>query len=149
MLGTISHDLHRNRRAALNPYFSKQSIRRLEPHIHRVLAKALGRLAHHAETGAPINMNMLYSAITSDIISNYCFGPTEDNLDKDDLNEAWFRAFTEAGNGFHLSCFCPWITDGVKTLPVWIVLKIMPVAEIFIILLKARLRRILLLIYCY
>jgi hypothetical protein len=32
--GTVDHDMHRMRRAAMNPFFSKASVRRLQPLIH-------------------------------------------------------------------------------------------------------------------
>ena len=98
-LGSAHHDQHRSRRSALNPYFSKQSIRRLEPIIQRCLGKILGRLAQNAESGEPMRMNLLYSATTSDIISDYCFGESYNNLDMEDLNEPFFSAFMEAEIG--------------------------------------------------
>jgi hypothetical protein len=58
----------------MNPYFSKQSIQRLEPILQRTLKKVMGRLAQNAESGEPIGMQLLYAATTIDIISDYCFG---------------------------------------------------------------------------
>lgn len=41
---TMSHGLHRKKRAALNPYFSKANVPRLEPVKQKVLANLLRRL---------------------------------------------------------------------------------------------------------
>ena len=40
-LGTRDHDLHRRRRTLLNPYFSMQNVRRLEPVIQESFATSL------------------------------------------------------------------------------------------------------------
>ncbi|KAH8779103.1 hypothetical protein F5882DRAFT_297678, partial [Hyaloscypha sp. PMI_1271] len=73
-IGTVPHDLHRSRRAPMNPYFSKQSIQRLKTILQRTLKKVLGRLAQNVESGEPMGMQLLYAATTIDIMSDYCFG---------------------------------------------------------------------------
>ena len=44
VLATKEHDLHRRRRAAVNPFFSKLSVRRVEPTIQRTLSKLISRM---------------------------------------------------------------------------------------------------------
>lgn len=138
-LGTIGHDLHRTRRAALNPFFSKQSIRRLEPIIHEALRKLLDRLSQHAKTGSPVKINLLYSALTSDVINNYAFGPSESSLERPDLNEGFFRAFIEAGEGFHMTCYLPWLPRMYAKLPLPIVKLMFPKVTVFVALIQVRL----------
>jgi cytochrome P450 len=41
MFETMSHDLHRNRRAALNPFFSEHSVQALEPVIREKVDELL------------------------------------------------------------------------------------------------------------
>lgn len=135
-LGTIDHGLHRTRRAALNPFFSKQSIRRLEPIIHEALGKLLVRLSQHAKTSSPVKFNLLYSALTSDVINNYAFGPSESCLERPDLNEGVFRAFTEAGEGYHLTCYLPFFPKMYASLPLPIVKLIFPKVTVFVALIQ-------------
>ena len=135
-LGTIKHDLHRSRRGALNPFFSKQSVRRLEPILQRTLGKVLRNLAAAAKTGEPMRMNLLYSATTSDIIYDYCFGESSNNLDREDLNEPFFTAFTEAGRGFHFACYNPWFVPMLRTVPMNIMVILMPQIEVFLTLVQ-------------
>jgi cytochrome P450 len=137
-LGTTHHDLHRRRRAALNPFFSKQNIRRLEPVLHKCLRKVLNRLAQNAESGEPLRMNLLYSATTSDIISEYCFGESYNNLDKEDLNEPFFSAFHEASKGYHFGSFNPWLVPTITALPQRMVVLFMPEVNVFLNLIKVR-----------
>jgi cytochrome P450 len=126
-LGTIEHDLHRTRRAALNPFFSKQSIRRLEPIIQEALGKVLDRLSQHAKTGSPVQMNLLYSALTSDVINNYAFGPSESSLERPDL---------EAGEGYHVACYFPFLPVMYAKLPLPIVKVMFPKVTVFVSLVQ-------------
>jgi cytochrome P450 len=130
--GTEHHELHRRRRAPLNPFFSKQNIRRLEPVLHRCLERILGRLARNAQSGEPMKMNMLFNATTSDIISDYCFGESYNNLDKEDFNEPYFLAEHDNRLIFHFATFSPWLLPVVKTLPEKVVLFFLPGIKMFI-----------------
>jgi cytochrome P450 len=62
MLGTIDHDLHRKRRAALNGYFSAQSARKLQPVIQERLDTLIGRLHNFKGSDKIVPMNLAYSA---------------------------------------------------------------------------------------
>ncbi|KAG4419362.1 hypothetical protein IFR04_007510 [Cadophora malorum] len=141
-LGTTYHDVHRLRRSVLNPFFSKQNVRRLEPVLQRTLRKVLGRLEKSAKSGEPINTNLMYSATTSDIISDYCFGESYNNLDKEDFNEPFFSAFHEAGKGYHFACWNPWLVPTVRALPQSIVALFMPKLDVFLDLVKEITKRI-------
>jgi len=128
-IGTIPHDLHRSRRAPMNPYFSKQSIQRLEPILQRTLKKVLGRLAQKAESGEPIAMQLLYAATTSDIISDYCFGQSSNNLDREDLNAPYFAGFTEGVRGYHQLSTLSWLPSLIKVLPLSIAMVLFPMIK--------------------
>jgi hypothetical protein len=92
MIATEDHDLHRKRRAVLNPYFSQQNVRRLEPIINDTLASMLHRMDGWAKTGVPTHMNVPFRAATQDIIQAYCFGAVGQKcLDMEDCNEAFFE----------------------------------------------------------
>jgi cytochrome P450 len=62
---TDDHHLHRMRRAALNPYFSKAKIRSLQPRIEVVLNNLLGRFEEFAESGKPMTVSLAYAALTN------------------------------------------------------------------------------------
>jgi cytochrome P450 len=129
-IGTISHDLHRNRRAPLNPYFSKQSIQRLEPILQRTLSKVLVRLARNAKSGESMGMQLLFAATTSDIISEYCFGKSFNNLDREDLNEPYFSTFTESVRGYHIATLNSWMFPVLRSLPISIAAALVPIIRV-------------------
>jgi len=57
---TISHDFHRRRREALNPFFSKKSVMAFESLIQQKVAKFQDLLNHHAQHQTPINLSDAY-----------------------------------------------------------------------------------------
>jgi cytochrome P450 len=64
-LSTIEHETHRMRRAALNPFFSKTAVRKLQPIIDDILHRLLGRFEQFRETGQPMTVSLAFAAFTS------------------------------------------------------------------------------------
>jgi cytochrome P450 len=64
-MNTNSHDLHRTRRSAMNPFFSKTSIRKLQPLVDGKVDLLLGRLEAVRQEGAVVNVNHAASAFTN------------------------------------------------------------------------------------
>jgi hypothetical protein len=62
--GTASHELHRMRRAALNPFFSKQKVRALQPKIENVVENLLQRFDEFAGTGKALPLSDAFAALT-------------------------------------------------------------------------------------
>ena len=60
--GTINHDLHRKRREALNPFFSKKSVTSLEPMIAQKVQQLHQRLEEHLKQQTSINLSDVYFA---------------------------------------------------------------------------------------
>ncbi|OQV03992.1 Fungal specific transcription factor domain-containing protein isoform 1 [Cladophialophora immunda] len=90
-IATVGHDMHRMRRGAMNRYFSKESIRRLEPIINRNVEKLAQKLAEFKGSARSLNVNLPFGAFTSDIITEYCFGQSRDWLDKPGFNEKFIE----------------------------------------------------------
>lgn len=63
--GTNDHDLHRMRRAAINPFFSKASVRRLQPVIQERMDKLLERIKGFKTSGEPLTISLAYVAFSS------------------------------------------------------------------------------------
>ena len=126
---TVSHDLHRTRRAALNPYFSKASIRRLDPVIQRTLENLLRRFSACAKAGDIMPLNIVYKAATSDVISDYTFGVSVDYLKRDDYNAPFFEALS---GSFELAWWflhMPWLAWLMNSIPAAVMSYIMPDLE--------------------
>ena len=76
----------------MSPYFSKASVRRLEPVLQQALKSLLKRVSACAKGGDVMPMNDAYKAATSDVITAYCFGESVNYLEKDDYNVSFFEA---------------------------------------------------------
>jgi cytochrome P450 len=65
MLGTAPHALHKMRRSSINPFFSKQNVRRLEPGIEERVQALVKKLKVCGEGGEVVQMEYAYSAFTN------------------------------------------------------------------------------------
>jgi cytochrome P450 len=63
------------RRAALNPFFSKQKVRALQPKIETVVENLLARFEEFAVTKKPLPMSDAFAALT------YGTSPRSNNSD--------------------------------------------------------------------
>ncbi|KAI2629785.1 cytochrome P450 [Hypoxylon sp. NC1633] len=72
--GSVSQELHRKRREALNPFFSPQRIHRLDSHLASKAAQIESLFAEAMKSGEVLNLSDVYFAFCSDIVNQYCFG---------------------------------------------------------------------------
>ena len=131
ILATQDHELHRQRRAALNPYFSHANVRRLEPVINSTLADLLYRMEGWAKDGQPVHMNTVYRAATKDVIQAYAFGGGEKCLDMEDCNAAFFDVMTPQ-RVVHLGTHVYWLAKLLTNLPVAVMTKLLPRVGVFV-----------------
>jgi hypothetical protein len=54
------------RRSAMNPFFSKSSVRRLQSEIQKNFQKLLSRIEGFRESGRPLTISLAYTAYSSD-----------------------------------------------------------------------------------
>jgi cytochrome P450 len=57
---TVKHELHRQRREALNPFFSTRSVTAFEPIIQGKVWKLQALLEKHAKDQMPLNLSDIY-----------------------------------------------------------------------------------------
>lgn len=138
MLATQDHEFHQKRRAALNQYFSRQNVRRLEEDINSTLRNLLRRFDGWAAAGPePVALQWPFKAATKDVIQEYVFGGGEKYLDMDDCNEAFFGAvgptrLTPLGIHVH------WLVALMNKLPPTIMLAMVPRIVTFANFVKVR-----------
>jgi cytochrome P450 len=72
MFGTSDHDSHRIRRAAVNPFFSKGAVRKLQPIVDERIDALLGRFRQFQASGEPITLDYAFSAYTNGRSSTCC-----------------------------------------------------------------------------
>lgn len=62
---TVSHSVHRMRRAALSPFFSKAQVRKLQPVIQERVDAVLHRIEGFKETGEVARLDHAFSAYSA------------------------------------------------------------------------------------
>ena len=172
---TVSHDVHRTRRGALNPFFSKRSVQQLEPLIRSKVEKLSDRFSKLSvpsqedrqrdeqtsrdldrqteqimAAGQPVDdstlqdfqtqvmlleqqnksrlmaakgskvvrLEVVFMALTMDIICDYAFADDRKYLDEDDFKLQWKETINGAWeSGAMLRAF-PWILPVTKAMPI-------------------------------
>ena len=62
---TAEHELHRIRRAALNPFFSVQRVRKLEPAIQNRVKALMERIGGFANDGSILQLDVAFGAYSA------------------------------------------------------------------------------------
>ena len=109
---TVSHELHKVRRSALNPYFSKRSIAEYSPVIQSVVTKFCTRLEDATQTGVLVNLKYAYAAVTTDVINEYCYSRTYNAVLTPDFNVGFYESVMALSKMCHLvsSASCSFVT---------------------------------------
>ncbi|KAK3171849.1 hypothetical protein OEA41_003933 [Lepraria neglecta] len=123
---TEGHELHRTRRGALAPYFSKASVYQLEPTVQSVVNKLVSRLEAIQGSGTVINVIDVFTALTADIIGEYAFALPYDFIDNPDFAPHWHRAMMDLSKTFHMFKQFGWMEPFVRKIPQGIVKKMSP-----------------------
>jgi cytochrome P450 len=130
--GTADHDHHRLRRNALNPFFSKQAIHRMEPLIREHIEKLCKRFEGYRLSGAPLDTIQAYAALTTDIITSYSFNTSYDCIGDTNWRSEWPDAMVESTMSVHMNKQFKWLFPTMQMTPVWIVEKLNPAVLLII-----------------
>lgn len=117
MLGTVPHDHHRIRRAALNPYFSKRTVAQLESLIQSVVENLCGRLSEFRKSGEPVNLNYAYAALTLDVITEYCFARSYGCLAEPNFAPKWLDIIMAVSRACHINQHFGWLFPLMNAMP--------------------------------
>ncbi|KAF7712040.1 Cytochrome P450 monooxygenase [Penicillium ucsense] len=124
--GTVDHRRHRIRRQPMNPFFSQQRIRSLEPMLRAMVDKLCDGMRAWIQRQAPLHLYHAYNAFTTDVVVGYTMGESFHYLDDPDFSPQWsttIQAIVRAGMQFKQF---QWFMALFELLPRWLVLKINP-----------------------
>lgn len=91
---TMNHDLHRLRRGAIDLYFSKRNVLKLESVIEAKTASLCELIGTYHAAKEPIDWTNTLLATTMDIITEYAFADCYNLLDSEELSEKWRETIT-------------------------------------------------------
>ena len=131
-VGTIDHDLHRKRRAAVLPLFSKQKIYALEPVIQSTIDRLCHKLEDYVKSGQPFNLRNAYKCFAADVLAEYCFAESGGLLEKPDFSLAHWKDHQQGLKAGLRARYLPsWYLPVVRGAPEWIRATVDPAAKHF------------------
>ncbi|KAL8660598.1 MAG: hypothetical protein Q9202_006407 [Teloschistes flavicans] len=131
-VGTIDHDLHRKRRSAVLPFFSKQKIYALEPVIQSTIDRLCNKMEDYVKSGQPLNLRNAYKCFAADVVAEYCFAESGNLLEKPDFSLTHWREHQQGLKAGLRARYLPsWYMPVVRGAPEWIRATVDPAAKHF------------------
>ncbi|KAL2061155.1 hypothetical protein VTL71DRAFT_7428 [Oculimacula yallundae] len=126
-LSTVSHDLHRLRRAPMNRLFSKASINNLEPLIQSTIDGLTTRLRDFEESKEIVTMTLAWNCLTMDIISAYAFGKSYNHVQTaQGFSHSTHEAMDSARSSANIIKQIPWAVPLMKKIPMPVMRVLLP-----------------------
>ncbi|KAM7188881.1 Cytochrome P450 [Naviculisporaceae sp. PSN 640] len=126
IVSTVPHDLHRQRRNAMNSFFSTASIHRFEHIMKEHLSKLLSRLDASGRAKEIVKIHDVFKAAASDIITMYAFDNAFHFLDMPDYGQSYFEATHEFFLLTHVCLFVPFLYPLIQNAPGWLLKILFP-----------------------
>ncbi|KAF2114400.1 putative benzoate 4-monooxygenase cytochrome P450 [Lophiotrema nucula] len=126
MVATVDHEHHRYRRNILSGFFSKRSVNELSPVVEEKVLKLMKRFAIAHREESIMRLDDAFSALASDVITQYSFGKSWDFLDDENFRREIRSAITETANVIHINRFFPLFARTLRMVPKWLICKIQP-----------------------
>ena len=110
----------------MNPYFSKQSVNKLEPLIRQVVESLCRRFREARETGEPVNLGYAFAALAIDVITEYSFSKSYGCIDAPDFGHKWPDVMDGLSRAVHVNAQFGWLLPVMKMMPIWVVKAMNP-----------------------
>ncbi|KAJ5084943.1 hypothetical protein NUU61_009522 [Penicillium alfredii] len=124
--GALDHRRHRMLRQPMNPFFSQQRIRQLEPMIRRLVDKLCKGMAAFRDRHTPLHVYHAFNSFTTDVVAEYTMGESFHYLDDPEFSPHWsttIHAIVLVGVKFKQF---RWLISLFELLPPWLVKCINP-----------------------
>lgn len=127
----------------MNPFFSKASVRRLQPVINERIDKLMSRIMGFQDSGAPLTISVAYVAFSSgtaslsflslnhshrilDVVAEYAFGNSYHHLEKEDFDRTYAQSLHAAAGAYHFNKHIFWPFQLLLSLPYWLTTMLAP-----------------------
>jgi cytochrome P450 len=125
IFSTTNHDLHRLRRKALSPMFSVKKIEEFQPVIYEKVEKFCRKVAQY-QNGQILPMSRALMALTTDIITEYAFAKSYDQLDSPNFQESLHEALVAVYTVGQFALHFPVVFPILDMMPEWLVRRTQP-----------------------
>ncbi|RWA06192.1 hypothetical protein EKO27_g8918 [Xylaria grammica] len=120
-------EVHRRRRAAIAPCFSKARIRSRNDDLQAIVDGISKRLStEYAGTGKVFNVTFMWSAMASDIIMEIAFARPTDFSSAPDFTSPYAQAIAQAVNAAHVMTHFGFLVTALNSLPDMVLALLMP-----------------------
>lgn len=117
LFGSELHEAHKARRSAINPFFSRSSVLRLEPVIKGKVQKMCDNVSESSKRGELVHLRQAFVAVTVDIVTEYSFAECAGTLDRPDFSPDWESMMNGVTEGVPLAKAIPGIVQVMQSLP--------------------------------
>ncbi|KAI1978936.1 hypothetical protein LOZ54_006196 [Ophidiomyces ophidiicola] len=118
--GTIDARLHRLRRGAINPFFSRGKVLKQESLIQELVLKFCKRVENFGKPGAVIPLSLGFTCLITDLITSYVMGRSYHYIDQPDWHPHWGQTLRDASEFGMLARQVTWVLPILKSIPqVW------------------------------
>jgi cytochrome P450 len=115
---TSDHAVHRKRRAALSPFFSKSRIQTREPFLQQLIDTISRRLeAENAGQTSPVALNRVFACFTADSILSLAFGEEPRFIQTPTWQTPFTRAMDALVQSTHLNSQFPFMVSLMNAVP--------------------------------
>jgi cytochrome P450 len=123
---TVEHEVHRKRRGAMNAFFSKASIESNVPIIQEKITKMCKRLDALCGKNSVQDLEAIYLALTTDVLTQCSYGWTYDYLDYPDFAMTWKLVNAGGRQSAAIVRSFPLIGTIVRSMPLELAVKLVP-----------------------
>ena len=85
------NEVHKLRRARLDPFFSRRNVLKLEYLVQARAEKLLNIMTSKFSRNEAVDLHHAFRSISVDVISDYAFGTSYELLSRDDLGKEFFE----------------------------------------------------------
>ncbi|OJJ43242.1 hypothetical protein ASPZODRAFT_103682 [Penicilliopsis zonata CBS 506.65] len=115
-----SPDLHRVKRAALNPFFSRKRVLELEEIVQEKVYKLESRMREALAATGRIDLHYGFRAISIDVITDYAFNSCYDFLDRKDFGVEFFSMLRDLSPWYWYFQQFPSLQPLAMATPLWL-----------------------------
>ncbi|KAL9094343.1 MAG: hypothetical protein Q9165_003484 [Trypethelium subeluteriae] len=121
---TADHEIHKRRRAPLNPFLSQPAVAKRMDLVQDKIALLQNRISDLAERRTAFNIGNAFSAMTVDIVTDYVMGQSYNSLTFPDFNANFVRMLQAAGTIWRYNKHIPFLGYMMRLMPLSLVEKI-------------------------
>ena len=123
---TRNNEVHRIRRAALSPFFSRKMVLQLEDIVQDKAEKVSALATRKFNSGQSLDLHHTFRAVSVDVITEYAFAQCYDLLDRPDIGRSFFAMVQGVGPTMWVFMQWPGLQKVALSMPPWLAKTLSP-----------------------